>query len=389
MTRHVPHSLLQRPIRLGALHLPTRIVMAPMTRNRAAADGVPTPLMATYYAQRASAGLIITEMTHVEAAGRAAVDMPGIHTPAQVDGWRRITHAVHEAGGRIVLQLGHAGRASHPALLPGGARPVAPSAVRPSGAAFTADGPRPFIEPRALEVRELPAIVSAFAHAARLARAAGFDGVELHAANGFLLDQFLRDGSNRRDDAYGGPAANRARLLVEVVEAVSAAWDPQRVGVRVSPHNPYNDMSDSNPRETFSQVARCLAGRGLAYLHVVEPLDVASAARLTPMLCARFAGPVLVNGGFTAAAAEDALARGEADAVSFGAPFVANPDLPRRLALGLPLAAPDHATYYGGGARGYTDYPPHPAGERTFAAAPTEARRASAASFDPIAVPQR
>jgi N-ethylmaleimide reductase len=333
--------------------------MAPMTRSRATAAGVPTPLMATYYAQRASAGLIVAEMTDVEPRGRAGVDTPGLHTPAQRDGWRRVTDAVHAAGGRIVLQLGHAGRASHPLLQPHRALPIAPSAIRASGSAYTAAGPQPYVTPRALAVHELPPIVEAYANATRLARAAGFDGVELHAGNGYLLDQFLRDGSNRRDDAYGGAVENRARLLLEVVAAASAAWDARRIGVRVSPRHPYNDMRDADPAATFAHVARRLAGRGLAYLHVVEPLgDPGDAPRLTPTLRALFDGPVLVNGGFDAATAEAALARGEADAVSFGAPFIANPDLPRRLALGAPLETPDAATYYGGDARGYTDYPP-------------------------------
>ncbi len=355
----MPDTMLHSPLHLGAIHLPSRVVMAPMTRNRATPDGVPTSMMATYYAQRASAGLIVTEMTQVEARGQAAANMPGLHSRAQVDGWRRVVDDVHQAGGRIVVQLGHAGRASHPLLQPFGALPVAPSAVLPAGSAFTPQGPRDLITPRALEADELPLIVEAFARAARRAHAAGFDGLELHAGNGFLLDQFIRDGSNLRQDEYGGTAHNRARLLVEVVEAVSSAWSPDRVGVRISPYNPYNDMHDSDPAATFALVARRLAHRGLAYLHVVEPLDLApQLPRLTPLLRARFGGPVIANGGYSGPSAEAALHSRTADAVAFGKPFVSNPDLPRRLQLGLPLQPHDPSTLYGGGARGYIDYPP-------------------------------
>ena len=355
----MPQRTLFSPVTLGSLELPSRVLMAPMTRSRAGAGGVPTPLMTTYYAQRASAGLIIAEMTQVSADGQGYVDTPGIHTAAQVEGWAHVTRAVHDAGGRIVLQLGHTGRISHPSLQPDGALPVAPSAIAPEGSVYTATGPQPFVMPRALRTAELPRIVQVFADAARRARAAGFDGVELHAANGYLLDQFLRDGSNHRDDDYGGSVANRARLLLEVARAVADAWEPGRVGVRVSPFNSYNSMSDSDPEATFAQVAILLGGRGLAYLHVVEPSgpDGARVTRLTPTLRRHFGGAVIVNGAFDAPSAEAAIARGEADAVSFGVPFLANPDLPRRIALDAPLNAPDGATFYGGDASGYTDYP--------------------------------
>jgi N-ethylmaleimide reductase len=359
------------PLALGAIPLASRVIMAPMTRNRASADGVPTPLMAAYYTQRASAGLIITEMTHVEPRGLAAINMPGLHTRAQRDGWQRVVDGVHRAGGRIVAQLGHAGRASHPLLQPGHALPVGPSALLPSGSAFTTDGPKPFVVPRALAVHELSAIVDAFALATQLALMAGFDGVELHAGNGFLIDQFLRDGSNQRTDAYGGAVEQRVRLLLDIVEATSQVWTPSRIGVRISPFNPYNDMQDSDPVSTFTHVAKQLAHRGLAYLHVIEPLalpptatshesDTHAPLRLTPVLRAHFGGAVIANGGFTAKTAEAALQLREADAVAFGAPFVANPDLPQRLRLGLPLAQPDPTTYYGGDVRGYTDYPAFP-----------------------------
>lgn len=353
-------SLLLTPITLGGLALPTRVVMAPMTRNRASGDGVPTRLMAEYYAQRATAGLIVAEMTHVAADGRGYMHAPGIHTDAQVEGWRRVTHAVHERGGRIVLQVAHAGRSSHPALLPDGRLPVAPSVVAFDGMKHTPAGPQPVVPPRALRRDELPRIVAAFADAARRAREAEFDGVEVHAANGYLLDQFIRSGTNRRTDDYGGSASGRVRLLREVVEAVADAWTPGRIGVRVSPYNRYNGMADADPAGTFAQVAGDLAGRGLAFLHVVEPpSDARDEPRLTPMLRRLFGGPVIANGGMggAEAEAEAALARGEADAVSFGAPFIANPDLVARLERGAPLAAPDRATFYGGDARGYTDYP--------------------------------
>ncbi len=349
-------SPLSTPVTLGALSLPNRVVMAPMTRNRATGDGVPTPIMATYYAQRASAGLIVAEMAPVAATGVAYPMTPGIYTDAQTDGWRHVTDAVHAAGGRILLQIAHGGRISHPALQPNGETPVAPSAIRPDGSVFTPQGPQPFVTPRALEVREIAAIVAEFADGARRARDAGFDGIELHAANGYLIDQFLRDGANDRTDAYGGSAERRARMLVEIVEAVSAAWSADRVGVRVSPFNAFNSMSDSDPVATFTTVASLLDGRGLAYLHVVEPVAADGTARLTPELRRHFSGPVLVNGGYDATTADAAIARGEGDAVSFGVPFIGNPDLAHRLALAAPLRPADPSTFYAGGERGYTDY---------------------------------
>jgi len=349
------HTLFS-PTTLGALALPTRIIMAPMTRNRADARGVPTAAMALYYAQRATAALIITEMTQVSPDGQGYALTPGIHTGEQVDAWRRVTRAVHGAGGLIVLQLGHAGRISHPSLQPEGRLPVAPSAIAPEGTAFTPTGSQPFVTPRPLGAGEIPAIVRAFGDATHLAREAGFDGVELHGANGYLLDQFLRDGSNHRTDAYGGAAANRARLLAEVADAAAAAWEPRRVGVRLSPWSPFNSMSDADPRTTFTVAARALRDLGLAYLHVIEDAG-RRADRLTAALREAFGGPVIANAGYDGVSAEEALASGEVQAVSFGTPFLANPDLPVRLALGAPLNPPDRATFYGGDARGYTDYP--------------------------------
>src|SRR5579863_9015161 len=259
------------PFRLGPLTLPNRVVMAPMTRNRAGPDNAPGPLNASYYAQRASAGLIVSEATQVSPQGLGYPGTPGIHSAEQVAGWRLVTDAVHRAGGRIFLQLWHVGRISHPALQPGGALPVAPSAIAPSGQAWTLEGMKPYVTPHALEASEIAGIVEDFRRGARNAREAGFDGVELHGANGYLIDQFLRDGTNRRSDGYGGSAQNRARFLVEVTEAIVGEWGGDRVGVRLSPTNPYNDIADSHPAATFAVAVGALERFGLAYLHVVEP----------------------------------------------------------------------------------------------------------------------
>ncbi|MFZ6649609.1 alkene reductase [Undibacterium sp. TJN25] len=354
-------------IKLGATSLSHRVVMAPLTRLRSDQDGdVPNALMLEYYRQRASAGgLIITEATAVAFNGRGYLGAPGIYSDAQVDGWRRITDAVHAKGGRIFLQLWHVGRVSHVDMT-GGESPVAPSAIPFEGAAFTANGwvtPSPS---RALETHEIPGIVETFRRAAERARSAGFDGVEVHGANGYLLDQFLNDGSNRRSDAYGGPVENRARLLLEVTEAVASVWGGDRVGVRISPGGKFLSMSDSNPQATFDYVASALNRFGLAYLHIIEPRVNGSevvAEGQAPVASARlrkiFTGPVIAAGGFEAEDAHAAIARGDVDMVAFGRHFVANPDLPKRLESGLPLNAYDRSTFYGGDHRGYTDYPEH------------------------------
>jgi N-ethylmaleimide reductase len=276
-----------------------------------------------------------------------------------VEGWRRVTDAVHARGGRIVVQIWHVGRISHPVMQPGGALPVAPSAIAPEGVLYTTQGPKPFVTPRALELSELPGIIREFAETTRRAREAGFDGVELHGANGYLIDQFLRDGSNHRTDAYGGTVEKRARLLLEVAEAMAAAWSADRVGVRLSPSNPFNSMSDSDPAKTFSYAARELDKRGLAYLHVVDPVGAdGKPGTFLPLLRGCFRGPLMVNGGFTRETANAVLADKLADLVSFGVPFISNPDLPERFARGAPLTpAADRATFYGGNERGYTDYP--------------------------------
>lgn len=348
------------PLKLGAIPLSNRVLMAPLTRNRAGEGNVPTDLNVTYYAQRASAGLIITEASQVSPEGVGYPATPGIHTPAQVAGWKKVTQAVHEKGGRMVLQLWHVGRISHPSMQPEGGLPVAPSAIQPEGEAITYEGMQPFVTPRALALEELPGIVSQYRRAAQNARLAGFDGVEIHAANGYLLDQFLRDGSNHRSDAYGGTVANRTRLLLEVVEAVTEVWPAERVGVRISPINRFNDIVDSNPASTFTQVARALSGRGLMYLHVVEG-DFLSGDTTVPFdwaaIKTAFAGPYIANGGYDGQRANARIAAGEVDAVAFGKLFIANPDLPARLAADGPLTPPDEATFYGGDATGYTDYP--------------------------------
>jgi N-ethylmaleimide reductase len=343
------------PIRLGELSLPNRIIMAPLTRSRAAAGNVPSPLAATYYRQRASAGLIISEATQICPEGQGYPNTPGIHSEAQIAGWRAVTDAVHEAGGRIVLQLWHVGRISHAAYQPGGAAPVAPSAIAARGEVFTPSGMVPLPTPRALETEEIAPLVAQYATAAKKAREAGFDGVEVHGANGYLLDQFLRDGTNHREDAYGGSIENRARLLLEVVDAVSRAWAPGRVGVRLSPVNPFNDIADSTPQATFNFVAHELSKRALAYLHVIQlgdgtPFDFSA-------LRAAFGGHYIAAGGFDRGSALSAIEEGAADAIAFGKLFIANPDLPRRLQQNAPLSAWDESTFYGGNERGYTDYP--------------------------------
>jgi N-ethylmaleimide reductase len=326
------------PVELGPLRLANRIVMAPMSRNRGDAAEAAHALTATYYAQRASAGLIVTEASPVSPQGRANRGAPGIWSDAQVAGWRLTTQAVHAKGGSIFLQLWHAGRISQAS-----AQAVAPSAIAAQG----------FVAPRALEAEEIPGVVAQFAKAAENAKAAGFDGVEVHAANGYLIDEFLRDGSNRRRDAYGGDVDERARFLLEILDAVEASWERGRIGVRLSPANPYNDMRDSQPERTFGEVARMLSERRLAFLHVDESgegFDWKAFRR-------RYAGIYIANGGYDRERALAALGSGHADLVSFGVLYLANPDLPERLRAGAPLNRPDRATFYGGGERGYTDYP--------------------------------
>ena len=341
------------PLALGELQLPNRIVLAPLTRARAGPERVPNALMAEYYVQRASAGLIISEATAVTPMGVGYADTPGVWSPAQVAGWRLVTDAVHAAGGRMLLQLWHVGRISHPMFL-GGALPVAPSAIAANGFVSIVRPQVAFPTPRALETAELPGIVEAYRQGAENAKAAGFDGVEIHGANGYLLDQFLQDGSNHSTDAYGGPIENRARLMLEVTDAVLTVWSPGRVGMHLAPRGDAQSMKDSDPLATFSYVARELGRRKLAFLCARESVGPDS---IGPQLKRAFGGAYIANEKFTLESAEAILAAGNADAVAFGKPFLANPDLPRRLALKAPLNEPVPATFYAQGATGYTDYP--------------------------------
>jgi N-ethylmaleimide reductase len=346
--------------RLGSLTLSNRIVMAPLTRNRAAAGNVPTALMAEYYAQRATAGLIVAEATQVLPEGQGYQDTPGIHSAEQVTGWKRVTDAVHAKGGKIFLQLWHVGRVSHVDLQPGGQPPVAPSAIRAKTKTFVGGTFVDVSEPRALRLEEIPAIVEGYRKGAANAIAAGFDGVEIHGANGYLLDQFLRDGINQRTDAYGGSIENRARLLLEVTEAIVREIGPERTGIRLSPVTPANDAVDSNPQPLFNYVVEQLDRLGLVYIHVIEgstggprdnlPFDYGA-------LRSRYRGAWIVNNGYDRAMAENAVANGRGDLIAFGRPFISNPDLVERLRSDAPLAQLNRATLYGGGAEGYTDYP--------------------------------
>ncbi|MDF9907190.1 UNVERIFIED_ORG: N-ethylmaleimide reductase [Pseudomonas reinekei] len=348
------------PYTLGSLTLSNRIVMAPLTRNRAGAGLVPSEFAATYYSQRASTGLLISEASQISQQGQGYQDTPGIYTQAQIDGWRKVTDAVHAKGGRIFLQLWHVGRVSHVDLQENGAAPVAPSALRPATKVFVKNSFVDVSEPRALDISEIPGIVNDFRQAATNAIAAGFDGVEIHGANGYLLDQFLKDGSNIRTDAYGGSVENRARLLLEVSAAVVDEIGADRTGVRISPVSPANGVSSSDPQQQFDYVVDQLDALGLVYLHVVEgatggprdvaPFDFGSLRR-------RFKNTYIANNGYDLNLATSALKDDKADLIAFGRPFVGNPDLAERLKADAPLSAFDPTTLYGGGAAGYIDYP--------------------------------
>ncbi|MGO4158266.1 alkene reductase [Cupriavidus sp. YAF13] len=342
------------PIRIGNLDLANRVIMAPLTRSRAVGGGrVPNALMAEYYVQRASAGLILSEATSVTPQGVGYADTPGIWSDEQVAGWKVVTDAVHAAGGRIFLQLWHVGRISDPVFLDG-ELPVAPSAIAAAGNVSLVRPKRAFVTPRALETDEIPGIVAAFRHGAENAKAAGFDGVEVHGANGYLLDQFLQDSTNKRTDAYGGSLENRARLLLEVTDACIDVWGASRVGVHLAPRADAHDMGDSDLPATFGYVARELGKRGIAFICSREALGE---PRLGPALKKAFGGTYIANEKMTKETAEHVLQAGEADAVAFGQLFIANPDLPRRLQIDAPLNAPQPETYYHSGAEGYIDYP--------------------------------
>ena len=347
------------PATLGSITLKNRMVMAPLTRNRAGDDGVPQDLNVTYYAQRASAGLIVTEATPISEMAHGYPNLPGIYTDAQVAGWQKVTDAVHAKGSKIVLQLWHVGRISHPSLL-GGALPVAPSAIKPAGQAFTYQGLVDYVEPRALEANELLGIIADYVHAAKCSLAAGFDGVEIHAANGYLLDQFLRDGSNTRTDNYGGSIENRARLLLEVTKAVVDAVGSDKVGLRISPVNPFNDMQDSNPQALFNYVAEQLNPFNLAYLHVVEGgIHGGGKADAFDFMQMRklFKGAYMANLAYDKVRGNAAIASRHADVIAYGVPFIANPDLVERYKVDASLNEADPSTFYGGSEQGYIDYP--------------------------------
>ena len=347
-------SKLFDPIRVGDLELPNRVIMAPLTRSRAIGGGrVPNALMAQYYVQRASAGLILSEATAVTPQGVGYADTPGIWSDEQVAGWKMVTDAVHAAGGRIFLQLWHVGRISDPVFLDG-ALPVAPSAIAAEGHVSLVRPKRAYVTPRALETAEIPGIVAAFRKGAENARRAGFDGVEIHGANGYLLDQFLQDKTNKRTDAYGGSVENRARLLLEVTDACIDVWGASRVGMHLAPRGDAHDMGDANPAETFGYVATELGKRGIAFICAREAIGP---NRLGPQLKKAFGGVYIANEKMTRESAEQVISSGEADAVAFGQLFIANPDLPERLKINAPLNQPQPDTFYHPGAEGYTDYP--------------------------------
>src|ERR1700716_4207807 len=365
-----------QPYRLGPFNLRHRIVMAPLTRSRARQPAtVPRPLAACYYAQRASAAWIVSEATQVSMQGQGYAWTPGIHSHEQVEAWHRVTKAVHQASGLIFNQLWHVGRISHPALQPDNMLPVAPSAIIPEGKAFIenerGEGELvPFVRPRALNIEEMPYVVRQYERAARNAQGADFDGVEIHAANGYLLDQFIQTGTNRRTDAYGGPVENRARLLFEIAEALTPIWGPDRIGVRISPLGKMNDIRDDNPEATFGYIAERLSDYGFAYLHMVNPgmeqmqngkQPDSRALSMVELIRKKYKGTLIVAGGFQADTAARWLGEGTADLIAFGRKFIANPDLPERLRLGGPFNIDDPTTYYGGGEKGYekgyTDYP--------------------------------
>lgn len=350
------------PIKVGAIEAKNRIVMAPLTRSRAVEGEVPNELAITYYKQRAGAGLIVSEGTQIRRDGQGYVSTPGIHSPAQLEGWKKVTDAVHEAGGKIVAQIWHVGRVSHPSIT-GGLEPVAPSAIEaPTTKAFTPAGTlEPVPVPRALSLDEIKQVVEDFGTAAKNARSAGFDGVEIHGANGYLVDQFLRNGANKRTDAYGGSIENRVRFMTEIVDASIAAIGADRVGIRLSPVTPFNDLSDSDPQPLFDLAVSELARRKIAFLHMVEgatggPRDFVKDFDFQK-LRKLFGGVYIANNGFDGPMARKAIESGEADMVAFGKWFISNPDLVERIKQGAPFAEPDKATFYGGGAKGYIDYP--------------------------------
>jgi len=343
---------------LGAIGLANRIVMAPLTRNRAASGNIPQSMNIEYYRQRATAGLIITEASQVSPQGVGYPATPGIHSAEQVAGWKKVTDEVHREGGKIVLQLWHVGRISHPSMQPNNALPVAPSAIKPKGEAITYDGMQEFVEPHALNLDEIKSVVEQFKVATENAKTAGFDGVEVHAANGYLIDQFLRDGPNQRKDEYGGSIENRYRLLGEIVGTVMYAWDAAHVGVRLSPENSFNDIVDSSPQQTFNYITEQLGKLNLAYLHVLEGDMTDGSKKLDyKKFKNNFNGSYMANLGYDLSKAEAAIKSGDADCIAFGALYIANPDLVERFKTAADLNVPNPDTFYGGDEVGYLDYP--------------------------------
>lgn len=352
------NSILFSPIQMGGTGLPNRVLMAPLTRNRSDADGTPKDMAQTYYAQRASAGMILTEATQISPMGKGYLDTPGIYTDAQIDGWKKITDTVHAAGGRIYCQLWHVGRISHTSLLPDGRAPVSSTDKAANAQTFTANGFEDTSKPEALDAEGIKTAIADYVTAAQAAKKAGFDGIEVHAANGYLIDQFLQDGVNDRSDAYGGSIENRMRLLEEVLDAVTDVFGADRTGVRLSPLGEANDMSDSDPETHFTAIYKMLDARKLAYLHVVEQFPGNDGEKsVIKALRPHYTGFYIANGGYDAKTAADAIESGHAHAVTFGRPFIANPDLPERYRRGADLNPQDQNTFYGGGREGYTDYP--------------------------------
>ncbi len=347
-------SQLFTPVQVGRHTLNNRLIMAPMTRSRADDEGVPSDLVATYYTQRADAGLIISEGVYPSAMGKGYVRTPGIHSDAQVAAWKPVTDAVHAQGGRIFLQIMHSGRISHPSMLPNGALPVAPSAIKPAGQTWTASGLQDFVEPRELSIDEIPGVIEAYRLATRRALEAGFDGVELHAASGYLPEQFLSSGSNQRQDGYGGSVPHRARFVLETLAAMVTEAGGDRVGIKISPEMGFNDISDAHPQETYTYLVEQLRELKLAYLHVAL---FGAQTDYHALLRPRFDGAYLIGGGLSQASAEALIASGQADAAVFGSAFLANPDLVERFQRGTTLNDADKSTFYSGGAQGYIDYP--------------------------------
>lgn len=348
---------LLEPLKMGNLTLPNRVFMAPLTRCRAGPNNVPHELNALYYAQRASAGLIITEATQVSPRGVGYPNTPGIHTGSQVEGWKLVTKAVHEKGGRIFLQLWHVGRVSHPSYQPNGDLPISSSAVAIKGNINTPTGKQPYVAPRALELSEIPGVINEYREGAKNAKRAGFDGVEIHGANGYLIDQFIRDGVNIRTDRYGGSLENRARFALEVVDAVTQEWESKRVGIRLSPNGAFNGMSDSDPKGIYGYLLEHLKTRNLGYVHIIDPME--NDQHLVPLAFIRtiYTDLIVTNSNYTRETAEAVVQERLADAVAFGKLFLANPDLPERFKKNAALNVPDAKTFYGGGEHGYTDYP--------------------------------